>query len=756
MQYTVYQVLAPIACVVAIGSTLIAWRGRKVSGFSSLIWLLVCVTGFLFTNLLEFLTPDQTATIFWARMQYIFVTFLPVFWIAFAFEYTGHIFWLKPSHFWVLCIIPILTLICVLYDPFLQYIWRDFTFVKVGEYFLVLKVLKYGPWFWVFTFFSYPTVLGGALALVLPHFKTKNVYQYQSRWITVGAVLPLTVNFIYLSRIIPGLTKDFSPVAYTLAGVCFTIGIFRYQLLDLMPVARATLVDSMSDGVIVLDRSGRVIDINPAARLMFSIPAKQGIGDTITQLLPDWNEWLAVENIDGEQKKPIEIDFRQNEVKKSYELHLTDVADTGRNPQGKLLIIRDVSERRLAEEALFQAHLDMERRVVERTAELAALNKTLEERVAARTRELSALFEVSAVASQASDIDKLMAETLERTMSAIPSTLGAIYLMDERSTVVDNQNLKLMTQKGIHPNFTPVINALANQDDILNRAIEHQKPLQVSNTVDYDQINAIIQHSDPITILLAPMFAGRHLLGVMVLGNEPGQGFRQEDVALLSSIVDQISLAAHSHRLRHQTIVYEERQRLARDLHDSVTQSLYGLVTLTEAGQAQLESGVVVPIGHTLVRIGQTARQALKEMRLYIYELRPPTLEQEGLVGALHLRLTAVEGRSNIKTRLVTNGTVNLSPVVTNALYHIAQEALNNILKHTLSTSVTVYLNQTDEAISLEVVDNGQGFDSDKLLDQGMGLANMRERAREVGGVFEITSSINKGTQVKVTIPQKA
>jgi signal transduction histidine kinase len=746
MQYTVYLVLAPIAGVISIASTIIAWRGRKVSGFTSLIWLLVCVTGFLTFNLLEFLTPTEAATFFWARAAYLFVTALPALWIAFALEYTGRRRWIQPGRFWVLCLVPLVTLVCALYNPLSTWMWREYTFVRIGESFMVMKVLRYGSWFWVFAIYSYALVLGGALLIILSHFHAGSVYRRQSLWVTLGAVIPLIGNIIYLSRIIPGLTKDFSPVSYTLAGVCFTVGIFRHHLLDLMPVARATVVDEMGDGVIVLDRNERIVDINPAARAL--LPGRAGVGDPITLLLPCWNDWSRDPDCCS-----LEIETVIAGATHTCDLRLSDLKDGRGHSYGRLLMLSDVTARKQAEAALRQAHAELEKRVEERTAELAALNRTLEERVAARTRELSALYEVSAVASQASDLEKMMARTLERTTSVIPARVGAVYLPAGQARAEDAPELQLIVHQGSGADFVPVIRPAALLEGLCARGAPQQAPVVVSGPLDDPRRALLLCQPVPLTLLLAPMFAGDQLLGLLLLGNDIRQGFRGEDVALLGSIADQVSLAVQSSQLRHQTILYEERQRLARDLHDSVTQLLYGLVTLTEAGQVQLESGAADIAGHTLTRIAQTARQALKEMRLYIYQLRPPDLEEEGLVGAIQLRLTAVEGRSNIRARLSADELGPLPAGVSNAFYHIAQEALNNVLKHTLAGEVTVYLRREPASVSLEVADNGCGFDPQKA-SQGMGLASMRERARKAGCVFEIVSAPGRGTQVRVTAPQ--
>ena len=133
---------------------------------------------------------------------------------------------------------------------------------------------------------------------------------------------------------------------------------------------------------------------------------------------------------------------------------------------------------------------------------------------------------------------------------------------------------------------------------------------------------------------------------------------------------------------------------MARDLHDSVTQSLFSLTLFTQAALERAEVGDLDRVKQSLARIADTARRGLKEMRLLVYELRPLALEDEGLVGALQQRLEAVEGRSGVQTRLLVEpqGEVELPADVERQLYRIAEEALNNALKHANASSVTVRL----------------------------------------------------------------
>jgi signal transduction histidine kinase len=194
----------------------------------------------------------------------------------------------------------------------------------------------------------------------------------------------------------------------------------------------------------------------------------------------------------------------------------------------------------------------------------------------------------------------------------------------------------------------------------------------------------------------------------------------------------------------------KERERLARELHDSVTQSLYSVTLLSEAGRQLAEAGDLVRIGGYLERLGEISQQALREMRLLVYELRPLVLRREGLAGALQQRLDAVEKRAGVDARLLVEGEGELPSPVEEALYRIAQEALNNALKHASANNVTVYVRSRDGLVELEVVDDGVGFDLSAVEERGgLGLTSMRERAEKIGGKLDIISAPGKGTRVR-------
>ena len=202
--------------------------------------------------------------------------------------------------------------------------------------------------------------------------------------------------------------------------------------------------------------------------------------------------------------------------------------------------------------------------------------------------------------------------------------------------------------------------------------------------------------------------------------------------------------------------VMEERSRLARELHDSVSQSLYSLTLFAETGRQLVEKGDMENLRICFAEIVSSSQVILKEMRLLMFDLRPAALEEEGLLGALRKRLDSVEQRSGVKSELIVTGEERLSAVMEEGLYRIAQEALNNSLKYSSAQKVTIRINFTGEMIEMEVSDDGVGFDVSAIMEKGgIGLTNMRERAAKLGGTLEVISSPDKGTRIWFKVKQK-
>jgi signal transduction histidine kinase len=195
----------------------------------------------------------------------------------------------------------------------------------------------------------------------------------------------------------------------------------------------------------------------------------------------------------------------------------------------------------------------------------------------------------------------------------------------------------------------------------------------------------------------------------------------------------------------------EERQRLSRELHDSVTQSLYGICLYAQAASGKIDLHEIKQARQYIDDIQTTAQESLADMRLLIYELRPPILEKEGLVAAIQSRLTSVEDRAGLKSSLKSNLASRLPFEMEEGLYQIAREALNNIIKHARAKNISIRIQENQETISMEILDDGIGFVPAAGRRQGcLGIASMQERARSHNWQFNIESSPGNGTCIKV------
>jgi signal transduction histidine kinase len=383
--------------------------------------------------------------------------------------------------------------------------------------------------------------------------------------------------------------------------------------------------------------------------------------------------------------------------------------------------------------------------------QVQSYTEELEQRVADRTRELAALYDITAVASESLDLSTTLERSLERILGAMRSQAGAVHLLDETGEIVH-----LAVQRGLPPDLATQLETQPTSDNLWGWVIKHCDPLIVPDLA-FDPRAPQVGQNNFQAYVGVPMQARGRMLGVLSVARAREQPhFNVEEIALLSTIADQVGIVVESARLRQmaeQTAVMEERARLARDLHDSVTQLLYSVNLFAAVGRQAYSLGDMAQVTNCLTELGLIAQQALKEMRLLVYELRPLALAQEGLVGALRQRLDAVERRAGVQAQLQAEITLDLPKQVEEALYHIAQEALNNALKHAAATTVTVLIEATSGQIILEVTDNGSGFELEATAGKGgLGLTSMRERIEKLGGTLVVLSRPGEGTKVRVCL----
>jgi PAS domain S-box-containing protein len=252
-----------------------------------------------------------------------------------------------------------------------------------------------------------------------------------------------------------------------------------------------------------------------------------------------------------------------------------------------------------------------------------------------------------------------------------------------------------------------------------------------------------------------PLVARGRALGAIFFCFPPGGEPGEDEQTFLRAIADQAAIAVENAGLlaeAREKAALEERQRLARELHDSVSQALYGIALGTQTAQERLEDGqpgAREPLDYVL----SLAEAGMAEMRALIFELRPESLEKEGLVAALGKQVAALEARHGIG---VEDDLCEEPPVplpVKEAIYRIAQEALHNTVRHARAAKVRISLARDADATSVEIRDDGLGFDAGADFPGHLGLRSMRERAARLGGTLEVSSAPGSGTTVRARIP---
>jgi PAS domain S-box-containing protein len=387
-------------------------------------------------------------------------------------------------------------------------------------------------------------------------------------------------------------------------------------------------------------------------------------------------------------------------------------------------VAEDITDRKHAEEALHQ-----------RVEELATLNR-VSQTLATMTDLPSALQSV--------------AETVTKSLDASVTVISA-FNADELEMIA------LYEHEPLVPRTTDPAFLLNPERPGIHEVLARGKTLVVPNVqaktrspVHQDYLRAHrIQD-----VMLVPLQVRGTIVGLMEVGiDQPDRVPSPDQIRLTETIATNIAVAVENARLVEQAqsaAVSAERQRLARDLHDAVTQTLYSASLIAEALPRIWERNPQ-EARRSLIKLRQLTRGALAEMRTLLFELRPAALEEADLETLLRQLGDTLTGRTRIPVSLAIEGGTNLPSKVKIGLYRIAQEAFNNIAKHAGATQVTVALRRHPDQVVLQIADNGRGFDLAAVAPGRMGLGIMRERAHEIGASFHLQSLPGQGTEISVT-----
>jgi signal transduction histidine kinase len=374
----------------------------------------------------------------------------------------------------------------------------------------------------------------------------------------------------------------------------------------------------------------------------------------------------------------------------------------------------------------------------------------LEESLAERTGQLSTFFDMTMLVSEARTLPQVVDVAVNRIMEFCQCQALVLHLMDD-----DHTTLNLLTQRGLTLAQQEQFQTIPLEMPLSDWLLQRQEPLLALEPDKVAFLPMFLRLDGCQAYIGVQLRAAERILGMLTYYRFTKETFSVDEVSLLVALAEQLGVIIENHRLRghiEEIAVVAERQRLARDLHDSINQSLYSINLFTHAAREASEDDDPTQLADRLTRIETIALDALKEMRLLLYQMQPDVLAEQGLAEALQLRLDTVERRLGIDVDYQVVGEVDdLPPNIAEALYRAAMEALNNSLKHSEASQLKIRLTMNEPVIELEITDNGRGFEPEQV-NRGMGLENIRQRLEQLNGCLSVSSAVGTGTSVEFAV----
>jgi signal transduction histidine kinase len=378
------------------------------------------------------------------------------------------------------------------------------------------------------------------------------------------------------------------------------------------------------------------------------------------------------------------------------------------------------------------------------TAEMAPGNAQSDAETHQRLAESNNLQRLTAALLQQPTLDDVL-PLVCREAQQLTGASGARLLLLENEAW-----LRVFHQTG---NLMPTLERVPLGNAPAKSELLPKTALRTNNPANFPQL--LQTYPDLKSLVAIPLLLKEEVIGTLHVVNKPN-GFTEDDTRLLSLFAEQAAIAianARLHEQRKQQAVVKERQRLARELHDSVTQVLYSVILYADATRLALAADKKTEAMANLQELRTLARQAMADMRLLLFRLHPPELEEEGLVAALQTRLEAIEARAGLQIDLQVEGENRLPIAIEDELYKIAQEALNNVVKHAKAEQVTVHLHFADQESAMTIQDDGVGFEPAAVQREGgLGLRNIAERVQQMGGTLLVESAPTQGTKLHVVV----
>lgn len=321
-----------------------AWMRRGAPGAMFLMMMELAAAEWSFAVIFEMAVTHVPGKIFWSQVSYPGISFTSYFFFLFAASYSQVGRFLRRRIYVVLAVIPLLTVIMAATNGLHHLLWTEIIIQPHNN----IALYGHGPYFAVLVGYSYLLLLAGILLLASAIYRFPSNFLFQMIIMILGGLTPLAGNVMYVFNLNPIPGMDWTPLAFMVSGLFLALGIFRFRMLDLAPVARERIVDIMSDGVIVMDAHCRIVDVNPAMERFMGRKGREMIGRLFSDALPLWHEALECSSEPAVYRS--EVKMLESGVTHYYDVRLTSMHNRRNKLTGQFIIVRDIQKEKELEE----------------------------------------------------------------------------------------------------------------------------------------------------------------------------------------------------------------------------------------------------------------------------------------------------------------------------------------------------------------------------------------------------------------------